>query len=87
MSENNKPDFAAQLAQVTKASVAKGNRVDILLDRLEQEDPENYENLIAALKNITITNASITRTIRNCWGFDAVTNTSVREYRHKNGLI
>ena len=87
MSEDKKPNFIDQLQQVTKKSVAKANRVDLLLARLKEEEPSNYEALVAALSNHEITHASITRTIRNCWGYEAVTSTSVREYRTKNGLV
>lgn len=80
-------DFAAELAATTKKSVAPKNRVELLLDSLEQDDPKNYEALIKALEDTTVSGAAITRTIKRAWGEDAVNNTSVRAYRVQNGIV
>lgn len=80
-------NFAAELAATTKKSAAPKNRVELLLEQLEQDDPENLTSLMDALHNLTISNAAITRTIKRIWGEDAVKETSVRSYRAQNGLI
>lgn len=80
-------NFTEELAKTTKKSVAPKNRVVMLLDELEHYDPDNHAALIAALKDYTVSNASITRTINRVWGEGTVKPTSVREYRAQNGLI
>lgn len=79
--------FAKALNEDNQKAVAPKNRVELLLDRLEQDDPEDYEALINALKDTTVSNASITRTIKRVWGEDTVKETSVRSYRTQNGII
>lgn len=79
--------FSAALSVENESAVAAKNRVELLLDELEQDEPEEYEALIHALQDLTVSNASITRTIKRLWGADKVKDTSVRAYRAKNGLI
>lgn len=79
--------FADELAAVTTKAVARKNRVELLLEQLSPEDPENYAALVDALEDTSISNAAITRTIKRVWGEDAVNQTSVRAYRVQNGLI
>ncbi|ALY08439.1 hypothetical protein SEA_THUNDERCLAP_45 [Arthrobacter phage Thunderclap] len=84
---SEKMRFSEELAKTNGVSVAPKNRVELLLEDLAANDPENYTALLEALKETTNTNAAITRTIRKVWGQKAVTDTSVREYRHRNGFI
>ncbi|ASX99273.1 hypothetical protein SEA_MOLIVIA_49 [Arthrobacter phage Molivia] len=79
--------FSDALNADNARAIAPKNRVELLLDELEQDDPDNYEALIQALKDITNSNASITRTIKRIWGEDTVKTTSVRDYRVQNGII
>lgn len=79
--------FAAALNADNQKSVAPKNRVDLLLDQLEQDEPDEYEALVHALEDTTNSNASITRTIKRLWGEDVVKETSVRSYRVQNGII
>lgn len=80
-------NFAAELAATTKKSVAPKNRIDLLLEELKLNDVENYAAVLDALEDSSVSNASITRTIKRLWGADKVKDTSVRAYRAQNGLI
>lgn len=79
--------FSEALNAENESAVAPKNRVELLLDELRQDEPEEYEALFYALEDTTVSNASITRTIKRLWGADRVKDTSVRAYRAKNGLI
>lgn len=57
---------------------SRGNRVGILLDRLE--GTKDHTVLLDALAS-NMRHAAITKALREEYGHDVVTNTSVMEYR------
>lgn len=71
------------LSQLTGSSVARRNRVDILLE--QWEGTEDGEALRAALADEDITSATLTLAIRReTKTHSVVTNSSVAEWRRKN---
>jgi hypothetical protein len=58
------------------------NRVKILLEKLA--DSEDHATLLAALHDSSIRNAALTKALRAEYGSNAVTDSSVREYRVKH---
>lgn len=79
--------FSEELHKAKSKAVAPRNRVELLLEDLNHYEPDEAASLLEALQDITVSNASITRTIRRIWGADKVKDTSVRAYRAQNGLI
>lgn len=71
------------LSDITGKSVARKNRVDILLK--EWEGTEDGETLLAALNNEDIPSAALTRAIRQeTKTHSVVKDSSVAEWRRKN---
>ena len=70
------------LSDLVVNSAAAKNRVDILLDQLE--DSEDLEVLIHALRDTNITGASLTRALRKEYGNHVVKDFSVDNWRRKN---
>jgi len=79
--------FAEELHKTNSKAVSPKNRVELLLEELDANEPENAASLREALEDFKVSNAAITRTIKRIWGEDTVKETSVRSYRAQNGLI
>lgn len=75
----------------TQKGPAPQNRVDILLDRLREENPDDYEALQTALMTKSVRGVVLTAALRKEYGKDAVRDRSVDDWRRKthreiNGL-
>ena len=69
------------LNELAGTGPAQRNRVAILLDRLDSENPGDAAALREALRNKTVRHAAITAALKSEYGHRIVTDTSVREYR------
>lgn len=74
-----------RLQELQGSGPAKRNRVAILLDKLDAENPEDAAALREALNNRSVRHAAITAALKYEYGDKAVTDTSVREYRINMG--
>lgn len=72
--------LADNLALHRTKGPAKANRVELLLASLE--GTEDHGVLMDALRS-DMRNVAITKALRTEYGHDAVTDTSVREYRQR----
>jgi hypothetical protein len=73
------------LNAVTANAPATRNRVDILLDKLHLEKPDDYVTLNAALRNTEISASALTTSIRREYkDVDVVKDHSVSRWRAKN---
>jgi hypothetical protein len=70
------------LSELTANAMAVKNRVDILLEQLE--DSEDLEVLQHALNDKRITGAALTRALRKEYGPAVVKDFSVDNWRRKN---
>lgn len=71
------------LTLITGKSVAPKNRVDILLEKWE--GTEDGETLLAALHNMEISSAALTKALRQeCHARDVVKEGSVAEWRRRH---
>lgn len=60
------------------------NRVDILLDTLLQDKPEDFTTLKAALRDPSVRAVTLTKALRAEYGHETVNDTSVSHWRTKN---
>jgi tryptophan 2,3-dioxygenase len=72
------------LAELSGKGPASKNRVDILLDMLLQEKPEDFTTLKAALRDPSVRAVVLTKALRAEYGHTTVNDTSVRDWRTKN---
>lgn len=74
--------LSSTLSDITSKAPAPRNRVDILLDKLEGED---LETLQAALRNPSVSSASLTKAIRiEYHDLDVVKDSCVDRWRRKH---
>lgn len=72
------------LSELTGNSPATKNRVDLLLEKLLDESPEDFTTLTLALQDKSIRPVVLTKAIRKEYGIATVTDTSVSHWRTKN---
>lgn len=72
------------LTELSGKSPASKSRVDILLDKLILEAPEDYKTLQQALRDPSLPHHVITKSLRREYGNAVVTDSSVGEWRRKN---
>jgi primosomal protein N'' len=72
------------LSELTQKGPAQQNRVDILLDRLREENPADYEALQTALKTKSVRGVVLTAALRKEYGRDSVRERSVDDWRRRN---
>jgi hypothetical protein len=72
------------LAELAGKSPARKNRVDLLLEKLKAEAPEDYKTLTFALRDKNLAHHVITKAIRKEYGIATVTDHSVGDWRSKN---
>lgn len=72
------------LAELSSKGPAVKNRVDILLEKLKVEAPEDYRTLTFALRDKNLRAAALTKAIRQEYGIDTVKDQSVSEWRRKS---
>jgi hypothetical protein len=72
------------LDELAGKAVAVKNRVDLLLDQLKAEKPEDYRTLTFALRDKNLRPADLTRAVRKEYGYHSVKDQSVSEWRRKN---
>lgn len=76
--------LAETLSELTQKGPAQQNRVDILLDRLREENPADYEALSTALRTKSVRGVVLTAALRKEYGRDAVRERSVDDWRRKH---
>jgi hypothetical protein len=73
------------LTHISGKAPATKNRVDLLLDKLRDEKPDDYKTLYAALRDLNVRPATLTMSLRVEYkDHDVVTDTSVSHWRSKN---
>jgi hypothetical protein len=72
------------LSGFTKKSPAAQNRIAALLLKLSKEAPEDYDTLEAALRNSSVRPVALTRALKQEYGSDVVTDSSVSDWRSRH---
>jgi hypothetical protein len=72
------------LDELAGKSPARKNRVDLLLEKLKAEAPDDYRTLTVALHDKNLRPVVLTAAIRKEYGTATVTDTSVSHWRSKN---
>jgi hypothetical protein len=76
--------LADVLNELAGTGPASRNRVEILLDKLKAEKPEDYKTLTFALRSRNLSAAQLTKALRKEFGTEAVKDNSVSEWRRRN---
>jgi len=71
------------LSELAGKAPATKNRIDILLDKLQVEAPEDFKTLTFALRDKNLAHHVVTKAIRKEYGHDTVKDDSVGEWRRK----
>jgi len=74
------------LSELAGTAPATKNRVDLLLDKLKAEAPEDHRTLSFALRDRNLRAATLTQAIKKEYGIATVTDTSVSHWRKKNNV-
>ena len=72
------------ISELTGKSPATKNRVDLLLDKLKVDAPEDYKTLTFALRDKNLRPVVLTKAIRKEYGIATVTDHSISDWRSKN---
>ena len=73
-----------KISELAGKSPATKNRVEILLDKLKVEVPEDYRTLTFALRDKNTSSADLTKAINSEYGNETVKDGSVAQWRRKD---
>ena len=74
------------LSDLAGTGPARQNRVITLLDKLKEEQSDDYTILLDALGNRLVPAATLTKALRKEYGHDIVKDSSVTEYRRSHNV-